>query len=251
MTEKRNYTMSDKVIAQRRAASEASKALSTGPKSTEGKAASSRNAWKHGNFSAVHQAQFGLGVASMSKMFGTPCRTTCQFHPDNPDRTDHPCKLVLDGLTRAGSNCLDKTVYLHAFDAMITAMSTGEMDGMNGLLAQELAGNLEIMSAMRQAIAEHGVYTAVYKHDSEGEVILDPRTQDPMVFELKINPAVMSLAKFSEVLGLNFAELMATPRAREKLKDAQDGEGVLQAMIGGIMARMGKRPVRTIEHDDD
>jgi hypothetical protein len=250
-TERKKYTLSPQAIAQRRAASEAGRALSTGPKTTEGKAASSRNAWKHGEYSAINRAQFGLGAASLSKMFGKPCQTTCQFHPDNPGRTEMPCGLVLDGLTHAGGSCLDKTVYVHALDALMAAMSSGEMDGTNGLLAKEMASNLQVVDHIRQAVAEFGVLQPIYKHDHEGEVILDPRTEAPMVFELKINPAIMALAKFSETMGLNFAELMATPRAREKLNDADNAADGLQSMIGGIMARMGKRSPRTLEHDKD
>lgn len=247
----RKYTMSPKAIEQRRIASEAGRALSTGPKSTDGKAASSRNAWKHGQFSAINKAQFGLGAASLSKMFAKPCLTTCPYHPENPLRTEMPCGLVLDGLTHAGGSCLDKTVYVHALDALMAAMQSGDMDGTNGLLAKEMASNLQVVDRIRMAIAEYGVLQPIYKHDHEGNVIEDPRTKEPMVFELKINPAIMALAKFSETMGVNFAELMATPRAREKLNDNENAADALQTMVGGIMARMVKRPPpRTIEHDD-
>lgn len=247
----RTYTMSPEALAQRQAASAAGRELATGPKSSDGKAASSRNAWKHGNYSAINREAFGLGAASMPKLFGKPCQTTCPFHPENPNRAENSCSIVLDGLTHAGGSCLDKTVYLHAFDSMMQAMQSGEMDGMNGLLAKEMAANLEILNAMRMAVAEHGVYTAIYKHDHDGNVICHPTTKEPMVFELKINPAVVAIAKFSETMGLSFAELMATPRAREKLNDADDAANALQTLVGGILGRMSKRAPRTLEHDKD
>src|SRR5678815_1606287 len=112
--EKRPYTVSDAVLRQRREnqakATEASRELSTGPKTEEGKAAVSRNGWKHGRYSAINRAHFGVGATSMAKLFGKPCRTTCPYHPENPERTEMPCSLVLDGLTHAGGSCLDKTV---------------------------------------------------------------------------------------------------------------------------------------------
>ena len=103
-------------------ANEASRELSTGPVTEEGKAAVSRNGWKHGRYSAINRAQFGLGATSVAKLFGKPCVTTCPFHPDNPERKEKPCGLVLDGLTHAGGSCLDKTVYVHALESLMGAM---------------------------------------------------------------------------------------------------------------------------------
>lgn len=243
---KRAYTMTDKAIAQRRTnaptATAASMGHHTGPVTVEGKAASSRNVWIHGRHSAINRAHFGLGAASMAKMFGKPCVTTCPFHPENPDRTEAPCGLVLDGLTHAGGSCLDKTVYVHALDSLMAAMHDGEMDGMHGVLATEMAANLEIVDKIRQAIAEHGVYVATYERDRAGDVVLDPRDPTkPMVFDLKMNPAIIALAKFTETMGINFAELMATPRAREKLKDEDEAANAMQQIIGGIFRRAAKK----------
>ncbi|MDR3389936.1 MAG: hypothetical protein P4L92_23105 [Rudaea sp.] len=248
--------MSDKAIEQRRAnqpkATEASRELSTGPITEDGKAASSRNGWIHGRYSAINRAQFGLGAASMAKMFGKPCVTTCPYHPQNPERTEAPCSLVLDGLTHAGGSCLDKTVYVQALGSLMEAMQNGEMDGMHGLLAKELASNLQVLDQVRQAIADLGVMVKTYVTDKFGGAVLDPNGQ-PIVQDVKVNPALLVLAKFSDTLGLNFAELMATPRAREKLKDEDDAASGLASAIGAIFGRANKRigtqrPV--IEHDD-
>jgi len=255
---KRKYTMSDAAIEQRRAnapvANEASRDLSTGPTTEDGKAAISRNAWKHGRYSAVNRAVFGIGATSMAKLFGKPCLTTCPFHPDNPQREEKPCGLVIDGLTHAGASCLDKTVYVHALDALMQAMSEGEMDGMHGVLAKEVASNLQVIDQIRQAIAKDGIYVPQYDHTKEGEVICDPRTGEPMVFDLKLNPAVFALAKLNDSLGINMAELMATPRARQRLADDDAATDGLQRAIGAIFARAGnklppaKRPA--IEHEE-
>lgn len=255
---KGKYTMSEAALAQRRAnapiANEASRECSTGPRTEEGKANTSRNAWKHGRYSAVNRAQFGLGATSMAKMFGKPCLTTCPYHPDNPQREEKPCGLVLDGLTHAGGSCLDKTVYVHALDSLMQAMRDGEMDGMHGVLAKEVASNLQVIDAVRNAISEAGVYIPQFEITKDGEVILDPETGKKLVADLKINPALFALAKLNDSLGINMAELMATPRQRERMAEADDAADGLQRAIGAIFARAGNKlkpaQLAAIESDD-
>lgn len=253
-TTPRPYTMSDAALAQRRAAQPAAVAAgalagkSTGPRTDEGKAAVSRNAWKHGRFSAINRQSFGLGASSVANLFGKPCVTTCPYHPDNAARVEAPCSLVLDGLTHAGGSCLDKTVYVNALQSLMAAMQDSDMDGMHGLLATELAANLQIVSQIRQEIAEHGITVPVYGRNKEGDVVLHPKTGEPMVFDIRINPALAALAKFTEAHGVNFAELMATPRARERVKDDDNAASGIAAAIGAIMGRAAKKiPGRVID----
>lgn len=233
------YTMTPAALAQRRANIPAASAAATGPRTPEGKAAVSRNAWKHGGASAINRAHFGLGATHIAKLFGKPCVTTCPFHPDNPTRTEAPCSLVLDGLTRAGGSCLDKTVYVRALDSLMCVFETGDMDGMNGLLATELASNLQLLQNIRENIAEHGVMVPQYATTRDGQPILVDGK--PMILDFKANPILAHLIKFSESLGLNFGELMATPRAREKLREDDDGADMLQKMIGAIAGRAQRR----------
>jgi hypothetical protein len=235
-TPKRQYTMSPAALEQRRANLPAAAAAATGPITDEGKAASSRNAWVHGRYSAVNRAQFGQGATAIAKMFGKPCVTTCPFHPDNPERTESPCSLVLDGLTRAGGSCLDKTVYVHALDSLMRAFTNGDMDGMHGLLAGEMASNMQILQQIRAEIADKGLMLAVPYVTKDGTVVRDT-DGTPMVAEYKTNPILAHLIKFNESLGINFAELMATPRAREKLKDDDEAAGGLQSLLGAIFNR--------------
>lgn len=239
--------LSEAQLAQRRAA--APKALAagalagkaTGPRTDEGKAASSRNGWIHGRYSAVNRQAFGLGAASISKLFGKPCQTTCPYHPDNAERSERPCSLVLDGLTHAGGSCLDKTVYVNALDALMRAMQDGDMDGMHGVLAIEMASNLSIVDQIRQGIAQYGLMVPQYECNKSGDLITDPRTGEPMVFDIKLNPALAALAKFTETHGVNFAELLATPRARQKLEDDDDAAGAFQSALGAIFSKAGAR----------
>lgn len=245
---KRTYTMSPAALEQRRANLPAAAAAATGPITDEGKAASSRNAWIHGRYSAVNRAQFGLGATSMAKMFGKPCVTTCPFHPDNPSRTEAPCSLVLDGLTHAGGSCLDKTVYVHALDSLMRAFTDGDMDGMHGLLATEMAGNMQLLRQIREDIAERGLLIEIPLTNKLGNLVLDADNK-PVIGDLKPNPMLAHLIKFNESLGINFAELMATPRAREKLKDDDDAAAGLQIMMGAIFNRAkGRLPA---PRDDD
>lgn len=239
---KRPYTMSEAALAQRRAAQPAAvqagtlAGKSTGPRTEEGKAITSRNAWKHGRYSAVNRQRFGLGATSMAKLFAKPCLTSCPFHPDNAERTDAPCSLVLDGLTRAGGSCLDKTVYVHALDALMAAMADGDMDGMHGALATEMASNLNVLDAIRQGIADHGVMTPVYAVSKSGDLIRDA-AGNPMVMEVKVNPLIPQLTHLTDKLGISLDALMVSPRARERLAEKDEGEGAMQAALGAIFGR--------------
>lgn len=237
---KRPYTMSPAALEQRRGNLPAAAAAATGPITDEGKAASSRNAWVHGRYSAVNRAQFGQGANAMAKMFGKPCVTTCPFHPDNPSRTEAPCSLVLDGLTHAGGSCLDKSVYVHALDSLMRAFNEGDMDGMHGLLATEMASNMQLLRQIRQSLSDDGLVLSVPYVSKDGEVVYD-KDGHMVIAEHKPNPMLAALIKFNESLGINFAELMATPRAREKLKDNDDAADGLQSLLGAIFNRAQKR----------
>lgn len=244
--EKRKLSAAE--LAQRRAAQPKAVAAgtlagkSTGPITESGKAAASRNAWKHGRYSAANQQRFGLGAASMSKLFGKPCRTSCPFHPENPERTEAPCSLVLDGLTHAGGSCLDKTVYVGALDALMAALADGDMEGMHGVLATEIASNLHILDQVRNSISEFGVMTPVYERDKHGDVVLDPRSRDgdtpqPMVFEVKPNPMLAVLIQMTDKLGINFAELLATPRSRKQADADEQQADAMQTFMGALAMR--------------
>lgn len=237
---KSGYTMSEAAVQQRHDNLPAAAAAATGPVTPEGKAASSRNAWKHGRYSAINRAQFASGATSLAKMFGKPCVTTCPFHPDNPNRTEAPCSLVLDGLTRAGGSCLDKTVYVHALDSLMAAFTEGDMDGMHGLLATEMAGNLQLLRQIREEIAERGLLIEIPAVTKDGVLVLDAEG-NRVVGDLKPNPILAHMIKLNESLGINLAELMATPRAREKLRDDDEAAGGLQSLLGAIFNRAQRK----------
>lgn len=247
-SERRNgRELSPAELEQRRNASLVAREHATGPRTEEGKAASSRNAWKHGRYSAINRQSFGLGAGSMAKLFGKPCVTTCPFHPNNPDRVEAPCSLVLDGLTHAGGSCLDKTVYVNALQSLMQAMTDNDMDGMHGVLATEMASSLQMLHHFRQEIGEKGVMVAIPMVNKDGGAVLDPNTGEMLVSDYKLNPIIPHLIRFTESLGINFAELMATPRAREKMRENEDEAGLMQSLIGAIAQRAPRKIGRTIE----
>jgi len=65
------------------------------------------------------------------------------------------------------------------------------------------------------------------------------------VGDYKLNPIIPHLIRFTESLGINFAELMTTPRAREKMRDDDDQAGLMQQLIGAI-AQRAPRPARAL-----
>jgi len=229
-------------------------AAAAAARSPEGRARSSRNGWKHGRYSAVQRQHFGLGATSVAKLFGKPCRTTCPYHPDNPERSESPCGLVLDGLTSAGGDCLDKTVYANAFLAITDSMSEGgDQEGMLALIAAELSSNLELLAQLRQAVAETGLLVELPAISKEGTVILHPETGKPVAGKILANPALGPLIKLFEVMGINLPELLATPRARQRLADEDAGANAMQQMLGAVMNKMAARrvpPGRVIDHGE-
>lgn len=247
--------------AQREACRRGARAAAAA-RSPEARARVSRNAWKHGRYSAVHKTHFGLGATSVAKLFGKPCLTTCPVHPDNPNRSEAPCSLVLDGMTRAGGSCLDKTVYANAYMALTDAMSgDGDQEGVQALMAAEVAGNLELLHALRRTIVEEGLMISLPAISRDGEVIIDPTTGKAAPGRVQANPALAPAIKLFEVLGINLPELLATPRARQRMADEDAGVGALQQMLGTVMARaasaraakgQGPRPATppALEHDD-
>lgn len=242
--------LSERELEQRRAAA----ALSTGPRTDEGKARSSRNGWKHGMFSAAQSVAFEQGAAGLAKLFGKPCRTTCPVHPDNPERTEAPCGLVLSGMCRAGDSCMDKTVYLGAFAALLDAMETGVMDGMQAQLAREGASALQLIDQLRTEIASSGFQHPQYAINKSGEVVMNPTTGEPLIVGYKVSPLWPVLIGLIEKMGVSLPEMLATPLSRTRAKLNEDAGTALTTILGSLMQRAGQPGVPgvpALEHDVD
>lgn len=219
-------------LAQRRAAAK----RSTGPRTEAGKARSSRNAWKHGLDSAAAKMAFTQGAASMARFFGKPCLTTCPLHPDNPDRPEHPCALVLDGLTSAGGNCLDKTVYVHAYTAILDGME-GSMEGMQHMLAAEGAAALQLIHQLRSEISNNGISIPQYAVNKDGDVVMDPKTGEKLILGYSVNPLWGVLLGMIDKMGISLPEMLATPAARSRAKLNENAADAMTSVLGAIMQR--------------
>jgi hypothetical protein len=227
--------LSEAELAQRRAASVLGAAAATGPRTEEGKAVSSRNAWKHGLRSDAWQRMQRRGELPQRMMLGRPCVTTCAYHPDNPNRTEHPCGHVVRGETRAGGDCVDRTVYADAFERVIEALD-GQMDAMHGLLARQVAEAIEVLHLCKREIAENGIVMEIPAISKESTVVLGPDGK-PAPGKFISNPALAHYTRLLEVLGINLPELLATPRSKAREQVETDTGDAVQALLGGIFAR--------------
>ena len=216
--------------------------LSTGPRTEAGKAASSRNAWKHGRNSATAKVTFAQhGAQALAQLWGKPCQTTCPIHPDNPASGDRPCSIVLDGMTSAGGNCLDKTVFIHALSAVHDAIDAGEMTGVNAMLAMEAGKFMQLLHEMAQEIATKGLMTAVPMVTKDGDVVYD-REGKMVIAEYRLNPMIAGYTKLLSDVGISLPEMLATPQARARAKTTEQTHDVFQTMMGRIMHGAGPLP---------
>ncbi len=189
---KRPYTMSKAALKARRENAQ----KSTGPTSDDGKAASSRNAWKHGLYA---QTFFGT--------LGKPCQSSCHKYAE--------CELVRDEVVHPGETCLDRQYMAEAVDTIFNAIKSKEYDDFQGLAAIEMAGAFDILRQMKEAILEDGVVVKSEKHGKHGSII---------GYEYMPHPALAHYMKLLEKLNLSPGEFMLTPKEIEKAKRSDEEE---------------------------
>jgi len=186
---RRPYTLSEAALEARRKNAQ----KSTGPKTEEGKAASSRNGWKHGQY--ARRRVLGMGK---------PCRTTC---------VKYPCSLVNDGDVRPGADCLDKEYFLTTLAALSKALEQGELSDLKSVVTLQLGGTLQVIEELQASILENGVYMKSEKLNKNGEVI---------GFELKPNPSLLPLSNLLKAAGLTMPDFMITPAAVERKRGDEE-----------------------------
>ncbi|WP_311238248.1 MULTISPECIES: hypothetical protein [unclassified Xanthomonas] len=217
-------------LKQRREAAQ----KSTGPRTQEGKARSSRNGWKHGLTSKIHIASFDSGIQSLLGAVGRPCLSTC---------AKYPCPLVEDGTTSPGGSCMDKQVYVQAFTALIDAMQSGAMEGVHGIMAAEASAALQLMHELRTTISADGLVVKVPMINDEGRVITRDDGSE-VIGKMIPNPAYEMFFKSLERMGISLPEMLATPKSKAAAKVDDERADAMQTILGGIFQRgtAGKRP---------
>lgn len=200
---------------------------STGPRTVEGKARASRNAWKHGLNSAIHASHFDSGLQSVVGAMGKPCQTTCP---------KYPCSLVNDGQTSPGGTCLDKQVYVQAFTAIIDALDGGSMEGMHGLMAAEVSAALQMLHELRSTVSTQGLVIGIPMVTEDGKVIKDANG-NPIMGKYIANPGYPMMIKTLETLGISLPELLVTPQAKVKARVQEEATDAMQTVLGSIFQR--------------
>ncbi|MBB5885477.1 hypothetical protein DYQ93_11390 [Xanthomonas sp. LMG 8992] len=229
--------LSERQLQQRREAA----AKSTGPRTEEGKARSSRNAWKHGLSSAINRAHFDNGLQSLLGAMGKPCQTTCP---------KYPCALVQDEITAPGGSCMDKQVYVQAFGSIIDALENKSLAGVGAMMASEIAAALQMLHDLRASIATQGHVIGIPMVDGDGNVITR-RDGTEVIGKYIANPGYPMMLKTLEVLGINLPELLVTHQSQARAKVETEKVDAMQTMLGGIFQRgNAKRAPRVIEHGE-
>jgi len=206
MSKRKKKKLTEAQLQQRRNAA----AKSTGPKTTEGKRASSRNAIKHSRY-----AQTIINGPAFK-----PCKSTCPQYDT--------CEHIKANDTKPGQRCLDRRALVEAYDAIIIAMQDNEFSTMQEIAAFHIAGNLDVIVQLRADIAERGAVLEKILYNKDGAAIGS---------DTVLHPAVAVLPKLCEQLGLNLPQFLATPAARAKLDHEEEELETAATVFGRIASK--------------
>lgn len=209
MKKKRKYTMSDRALKARRRNAKKALGKQTGPKTSEGKEASSRNAWQHGLRSSSNKA-----ATALCSSIGRPCLSTC---------TKYPCDIVEDGESSLGEDCLDGKFMTTAYRSLIKAMKEGKCDDLYEIVALQMASNLQLVQWLKDEFFNKGPLLKVDRLDKNGNIIGN---------DYKLNPVLFALPKLIADLGLTLPEALLTPRAKAKVETEEEGVRTIADLMG-------------------
>ncbi len=210
---RRLYTMSDVALEARQKNAQ----LSTGPKTDEGKARSSRNAWRHGLYSQT----------LITGMLGRPCRTTCSKFKD--------CSLITDGAVCPGEACLDKQFVAEAFGNIIESIKDGNHDSFQEMASLEIAGAIDILRMLKEAVKEDGVVIKSAKLDTKGQEI---------GYEYKLHPAMPAYNKLLVDLNFTPSDFNQTPAAISKIEKGKKDSDTVES-LADLMGKAAKLNIKT------
>ncbi len=197
---KRHYTVSDKVIEQRRAAARAGRPGSEGNK---------RN-WKGGLFAQ----DFITGRIK-------PCKSTCEFFED--------CALVADGTTKPGGVCFDKAAVIQTYSAIMDAIKHKEYDGFNEVSGLMVAELMETCRNLAHEVMRDGGVVKRERYDKEGHL---------HSIEYVSHPNLNALPKIAADLGITPRELNITPKAIKDDENQKEVNKTAAGLMSDMARRM-------------
>lgn len=192
MRVRREYTLSEAALEQRRQAAKQPKPGMVGV----------RNAWKHGR----HAASFLTRLK--------PCRSTCP---------QYPCELVADNVTEPGKDCLDKVELLNIIHAVHAALKDpkGGAADFQEIAAVNIANSIRILEMLQEDIMRDGTVIKSTKPSQWGEVT-----------EYKLHPSLLALPKMIQDLNLTPDQFMITPKAQAKSDGEKEAAKTIGELLG-------------------
>ena len=180
---KRQYTMTDRALEQRRQAAQAPKPGMAGK----------RNHWKHGQYAKTMLTRI------------KPCLSTCPHYP---------CHLVEEGATEPGGDCLDVEELLGIIRSVHRVLENPEeSQDFLEISAVNIGNSIRILEMLQEDILRDGTVVKSQKFDKKGNVYQE---------EVKLHPSLYALPKLIADLGMTPEQFMITPKAQAKQKTEDD-----------------------------
>jgi hypothetical protein len=205
MNIKRQYTLSEAALQQRRDAAHQPKPGMNGK----------RNAWKHG--------RYAKNMLTRIK----PCLSTCD---------KYPCRLVEDGATEPGGDCLDAGEMLNIIRAVHQVMSDPKAsEDFLEISAANIGNSIRILEMLQEDILRDGTLIKSQKFDKAGTCYQE---------ELRLHPSLYALPKMIRDLGMTPEQFLITPKAQAKNTNEEEAVKTISDLMreaGAAMAMKNKK----------